>query len=295
MKRLVASIVITLVLAAPALAGHAIFEAVKDGDRPRVTKIVRGDPDAVYVVAARNDVEGDARGETALTYAAARGDDLMVTLLAKAGADLDYHASRPQEPSWDSLTRASYTGDEQMVATLLRLGAKPNANVRPGEFSETTPLHAACLAGHSRIVLKLLKANSRVNVRDAEGATPLLLAMSAKPSAKQSVALALLGPLLEAKASVNQADERGRTPLMEAAAKGYASCVKKLLDAGADPSLRDRGGQTAVARAMASEHFGVAKVLEAWAAGDKDAAASAAEAASDADADEPAPTTAPAE
>ena len=286
MKRLVASIVITLVLAAPALAGHAIFEAVKDGDRPRVTKIVRADPDAVYVVSA---------GKTAFDVAVEKGDNAMVTLLAKAGADVEHIGFGPFSADFDGLTYASGRGDEQMVATLLRLGAKPNAHVRPGDTAYTTPLHAACAANHPRIVLKLLQAKARVNVRDTSGATPLLLAMSSKAMAKQADAIALLARLLEAKASVNQSDNRGRTPLMEAAAKGYASCVKKLLDAGADPSLRDRGGQTAVARAMASEHFGVAKVLEEWAAGDKDAAASAAEAASDADADEPAPTTAPAE
>ena len=279
MKRLVAPVLVTLFLAAPALAGHAIFEAVKDGDRPRVTKIVRADPDAVYVVNA---------GKTALDVAVEKGDDAMVYAARQGRRGRRATSALGRFPPILTASRiVSGTGDEQMVATLLRLGAKPNAHVRPGDTAYTTPLHAACAANHPRIALKLLQAKARVNVRDTSGATPLLLAMSSKATAKQADAIALLARLLEAKASVNQSDNRGRTPLMEAAAKGYASCVKKLLDAGADPSLRDGQGQTAVARAMASEHYGVAKVLEAWAAGDKDAAASAA------DADEPAATTAP--
>ena len=51
--------------------------------------------------------------------------------------------------------------------------------------------------------------------------------------------------LLELGAFVNWQDPGyGRTPLHIAAAKGHHAIVKLLLQAGADPAIKDKGGQT---------------------------------------------------
>ena len=60
---------------------------------------------------------------------------------------------------------------------------------------------------------------------------------------------------------INEAFEGGRTALIEAAAQGEVELVKILLDAGADPSLKDGEHETAMLKAAANAHTDVVHVL----------------------------------
>lgn len=60
---------------------------------------------------------------------------------------------------------------------------------------------------------------------------------------------------------VDGADERGRSPLMLAATKGHLDICKLLLEAGADPSLRDKDGNDALSTAIACGQMAIACLL----------------------------------
>lgn len=71
---------------------------------------------------------------------------------------------------------------------------------------------------------------------------------------------ALLVSLLEWEGDPNAA-AGGTTALCAAAARGHADCVAYLLDAGADPDLKDGQGRSALQLAQAGGHAAVARML----------------------------------
>ncbi|KAI94733.1 RNA polymerase sigma factor RpoD [Rhodomicrobium udaipurense JA643] len=69
--------------------------------------------------------------------------------------------------------------------------------------------------------------------------------MAVLAGARESVLLHLRGPN-----DVDAADEKGRSPLILAASKGRLEICRLLLDAGADPTLKDNDGNDAIATAI---------------------------------------------
>jgi len=61
---------------------------------------------------------------------------------------------------------------------------------------------------------------------------------------------------------INEEFEAGRSSLIEAAATGRTELVKILLEAGADPSLKDAEQETALLKAAANGYLDVVHVLE---------------------------------
>lgn len=61
----------------------------------------------------------------------------------------------------------------------------------------------------------------------------------------------------------NVTDEMGRTPLMKAASNGHLDAVKVLLEAGANPQLKDNfTDKTAISLAKERGHTEIARLLE---------------------------------
>jgi ankyrin repeat protein len=91
----------------------------------------------------------------------------------------------------------------------------------------------------------LLDLGANVKGRDASDRTPLIYALEMGDAELHGVveALITLGP------DVNAQSHRGRTPLMAAVIRGAAEVVDMLLKRGADPTLKDRTGRTALDRA----------------------------------------------
>ncbi|KAF7647983.1 hypothetical protein LDENG_00163790 [Lucifuga dentata] len=132
------------------------------------------------------------------------------------------------------LLEASKTGD---LETVKKLCTAENVNCRDVEGRQSTPLHFA--AGYNRlaIVQFLLQHGADVHAKDKGGLVPLHNACS-YGHYEVAELLVLHG------AVVNVADLWKFTPLHEAAAKGKYDICKLLLQHGADPTRRNRDGNT---------------------------------------------------
>lgn len=177
------------------------------------------------------------------------------------------------DEQWMPLHIAAEAGREDVVALLLEQGVSPDCRTRfvtPTQARQT-PLHLAAARGDSGVVRRLLEASAEVEVRDAQQRSPLWLAARHGHAEAAWV-------LLRRGAQVDAPDQQGRTPLhaalleagglptaevlIDASAQVNAVCPKepegytplhrcvtlgsaavgvarKLLQAGADPSLAD--------------------------------------------------------
>jgi len=119
-------------------------------------------------------------------------------------------------------------------------GAQMSASADTGQpaVPPDTGLHMAVLQGNADAVAQHIEAGSDLNVRDAYGSTPLVVAITFdKPEVARL--------LLEAGADPEIPNNDGSAPLHVAAFLGHADIVRELLDAGADKHTRNMGGSTA--------------------------------------------------
>uniref|UniRef100_A0A8C9WJA1 Poly [ADP-ribose] polymerase n=1 Tax=Scleropages formosus TaxID=113540 RepID=A0A8C9WJA1_SCLFO len=132
------------------------------------------------------------------------------------------------------LLEASKSGDLEIVKKLCTLH---NVNCRDVDGRQSTPLHFA--AGYNRVAVVefLLQHGADVHAKDKGGLVPLHNACS-YGHYEVAELLVLHG------AVVNVADLWKFTPLHEAAAKGKYEICKLLLQHGADPTKKNRDGNT---------------------------------------------------
>ncbi|SFF16464.1 hypothetical protein SAMN05216378_5218 [Paenibacillus catalpae] len=111
----------------------------------------------------------------------------------------------------------------------------------------------AAESGQVEKVRQLLKDGASLNVQDARGRTPVMIATYNKDFKTAKA-------LIEAGADVNIRDNRLNSPFLYAGAEGYLDILKLTIDAGADPKITNRYG--GVALIPASEHGYVEVVRE---------------------------------
>lgn len=128
----------------------------------------------------------------------------------------------------------------ELDAWLERKPEDLNTPIGDGYFA----LHVACMFGHEHVVNSLLSRNALVNVNaeNASRATPLHLAVNFRD---ETVAERICRMLLENGAELNAVQSGGQTALHHAVARKSSSLTKLLMDAGADPFLRDSQGRSA--------------------------------------------------
>ncbi|NXD74128.1 ANR52 phosphatase, partial [Eolophus roseicapillus] len=223
----------------------------------------------------------DKYGNTPLHVAARYGHELLISTLMTNGADTARRGIHDMFP----LHLAVLFGFSDCCRKLLSSGqlysivsSLSNEHVLSAGFDINTPdnlgrtcLHAAASGGNVECLNLLLSSGADLRRRDKFGRTPLHYA-AANGSYQCTVTLVTAG------ASVNEADCKGCTPLHYAAAsdtyrraethsgpshdteeeplkesrmKEAFFCLEFLLDNGADPSLRDKQGYTAVHYAAA--------------------------------------------
>jgi uncharacterized protein len=185
--------------------------------------------------------------------------------------------------SYDDWFRAIKQDDAAEVATLLKRGFDPNTidpSGRQGLFMALqdgslkaaaaliawpktnvdwrnpkgeSPLMIASLKGHKDLVRALIQRDADVN---KPGWTPLHYAATGG-----HVDIILI--LLEENAYIDAESPNKSTPLMMAAMYGSTAAVRALLDAGADPTLRNEIGLSAVEFAQRANRPDAAELVAA--------------------------------
>ncbi|MDE2416260.1 MAG: ankyrin repeat domain-containing protein [Burkholderiales bacterium] len=106
--------------------------------------------------------------------------------------------------------------------------------------SDESPLMLAALSGNADLCLQLIRRDADVN---KPGWTPLHYAATGGH-------MEAIRVLLENHAYIDAGSPNGTTPLMMAAMYGTSGAVKLLLESGADPTLKNAQGLTAIDFAM---------------------------------------------
>lgn len=166
-------------------------------------------------------------------FTAARNDDesTMVKLLLR-GFDLNTRDAAGNH----ALSVAIREGSTKVADFLLK---QPSLQVEARNVQGESPLMIAALNGQLALARRLIERKAEVN---KPGWTPLhYAATSATPASPDMVRL-----LLEHHAYIDAESPNRSTPLMMAAHYGLPAVVKLLLEEGADPTLRNEQGLTAI-------------------------------------------------
>lgn len=172
-----------------------------------------------------------------------RDDDRVILNLLSRGFD-------PNTPNPDGdhgLLLAIREPSPKVVAALL--GAK-HIQVEARNRQDESPLMLAALKGLTDIAVRLVAQGADVN---KPGWTPLHYAAT-------SGNLEIIRLLLDNHAYIDASSPNASTPLMMAAMYGTASAAKLLLESGADPTIKNDQGLTALdfaQRANRSDSFAI--------------------------------------
>jgi ankyrin repeat protein len=155
---------------------------------------------------------------------------------------------------------------QALMAELIRHGlagyARERARREPDLIRESyngrSLLHYAAAAGDAETVEELLRLGMSVELLDAGGHPPLYAATNGCVTGGEETVRTLLGW----GADVNRVTGVQRvTALHMAARRGNASVARILLEAGADPSVRDKRGETPLERARNCRQKSVVELL----------------------------------
>ena len=152
---------------------------------------------------------------------------------------------------------ASEVGDLKKIVLIIdkilpKFGIKINID-EPINQSNQTALMSASREGYPDIVIFLLKNNANVNAVRTRDDSPLIL-VSQNSIMDKDVQLTIVESLISAGADINHIGEYGKTPLILATESNSPKIVSKLLLSGADISIRDKDGITALDIAMDWEY-----------------------------------------
>ncbi|ANB15755.1 Pho81p [Sugiyamaella lignohabitans] len=174
----------------------------------------------------------DVYGKTALHYACLNNRRELIAPLLKHGADIDALDKDNFSPLLLSIVH-NFAG---CVEDLVNAGAK----LKVDSEKDYIPLNLACQYGNYDIVKILLDKNPTVISADVEGLYPIHVVARA--------GLYKLVPLLKSyNIDMNELDKLNQwTALCYAASEGHYRTVRALLDAGADPTLHDDNGFSAL-------------------------------------------------
>lgn len=204
------------------------------------------DLDKVRLLIARGaDVQRKgAAGTDALTIAAAHyGASASLRALLDAGADGDPSERARHSP----MQYAAMSGDVESVRLLLARGAEASAEA----VSESVTF------GHPDVLQALVDAGANVSLTESSGINLLHWAAITNRAS-------VIPVLVKAGVPLNATDEFGYTPLMYAASvdEGDTETLAALLAAGANRTIRNGEGRTALEQARRNKHMALADALK---------------------------------
>lgn len=131
-------------------------------------------------------------------------------------------------------------------------------------LEDGSPLIKAAESGKMRLVRLLVEGGAQVNERNQRGETPLLATCRAlrADQSGNATSLRLIRFLLQHHADPNAQDKSGRTPLMYACMeRAGAEVAAALISAGADPSMEDYAGGSALVYSINAHDQDTIRVL----------------------------------
>jgi len=176
----------------------------------------------------------------------------LMTLLWIVPVPLAAQAPVQLTPEEQALMESAYHGKLNEVERLVFEGTAVDV-VDP---EHRTPMMFAAFNGHTQVVEFLLEKGAQVDTRDISGRTGLMYASSG-PYGDTVMLLLSRGAEVDVQGKLE-----GFTALMTAAAEGQLEVVRYLLDHGADRSLEDKDGDTALSFARQKGHAEVVELLE---------------------------------
>lgn len=224
----------------------------------------------------------EANGIWPLLMAISNDQVPMAHFLLEQGGQLNDHDWYGRSPLWEAVNvrnlyvhnatfvnnidREPYLG---LIEALLAAGADPNPRTKETppfrhhlleitgslewvDFTGQTPFLSAALAGDVTVMRMLLDAGADPHIDTFEGTSPLMaaagvnwvVAQTFTESPEQLLAAVQLCHTLGM--DVNQRNSMGITALMGAANRGSDDIIRFLVDQGADLTVRDNEGRTAL-------------------------------------------------
>ena len=164
------------------------------------------------------------------------GSVRRVKALILFGANVDSQDNNGNTP----LSNAWYNKNPEMTQCL----AKNTKNIDAQDYEGNTALHNAVNYNNKTAVEILLKNNANPNIRNDDEETPLHKTIGAKQDLSTKIKIIYL--LLNKGADINAQNGKGETLLHNAAIYWDYSIMDCLIDSGADQTIKDTNGESAL-------------------------------------------------
>ncbi len=213
---------------------------------------------ALFLQAGMDPNVRNEKGETALTFAAANSNVETVKVLA-AKADLNIKDGADNMPLFVALKKQKYDNFDH----LLSAGADPNSTGTAGNTKKQSVLYVAILQNRMANIKKLIEKGADPDQPDADGAVPISEHAIAPLADLEVVKL-----LLSKTRNINIPEGDGSTVLMYAAGNtkmprsDLKEIIRLLLEKGADKSMKDKDGKTALDRAKKAKNTEAIELLQ---------------------------------
>ena len=218
----------------------ALMVASYDGHTEIVEMLLKNGADV-------NTKEND--GYTALIIASSYGHTEIVAMLLENGANVN---AENNDDGNTALTEASENGHTEIVEMLLE---QPGIDVNAKSNNGNTALIGASHNGHIDIVARLLEEGADVNAN--EDTVYMALMDASMEGHTEIVEMLLEQPGID----VNAKNLYGQTALYWASNNGHPKIVARLLEKGADVTMRYYEGDTVLIRASMGGHTEIVKML----------------------------------
>ncbi|XP_038214852.1 rabankyrin-5 [Zerene cesonia] len=174
----------------------------------------------------------DANGVPPLWAALDSGQEEVASILVRNGADADCWGPGPDGCLQTLLHKAIDENKESLATFLIRSGCDVESARRPGAAGEGadaaadrhTPLHLCCTWGLTDVIQTLLEHGANINSKDAEGKTPLHIAIENQHATIISLLLSQPGVDLSAR------DNKGVTPFAAALTARNNKAAQAILE-----------------------------------------------------------------